>query len=774
VTPIVGSSSTLLLVFQPVLFLLGAALLVAAVRWWRPEVPWRAGVGHGVLVAAFFVVPLFTGALQLPTDLAYRWRPWSDTLERRPRVDNPLQVDILFEQLPFHTLVRKRLLALEAPLWSHEMGAGQPLLANAQSSPFAPLHLMALPLPTMRALTVTIAWQTLLALLLMHALLARLEAGTTGAAFGAVAFAFSTYLIAWAYHPLGMAAAWIPGLLLGVIALRHSERRSFPGLVACGFGLASSGQPETMGYAAVAAAGLAAVLVLHRSPGRGRFAVHLLAAGALTACLSAPILLPVLEQIPGSERMAKVRLDSEFMQPPRFEPRFLLPVLDPLIFGSPRDGVFMNFNELSSTWAGLAALAVAVAGAVAFRGRIAAVLTVGFLSLLAALRVPPFFEIIHALPLVGEGATARLRLFWVLAVAVAGGLSVGRLAEDRRGRIVGAAALIAAGAGLVAFPPPGASAWQTAWWIATLAGAATLLVTLGLPAGRRRFAEIALAVLVLDLFLLMMRYQPVPARGLDLTPPPALAFLMDRARTSPEPFRVLAKGYDLHASLGPMFGLWDARHADPMHPFGSARFIRRRLANPNKRARTDAESYLAVRYRLTQRGNRQPPPWRTVFRGVGGRIWENPEALQIFFMPRRFLRVATPSEALAWTQSWRAIRDFRDLGVAPGGHGETVPQKGIVRRIRPGSNRFDLEVESPTGGVVVSSVSYAPGWRLEIGDRPGEVFEVNSGFLGFEVPPGRHAVHLVYRPLGWTMGLALFGLGLVGMAGMGVLGRRLP
>lgn len=753
---------------QPVLFLLGAALLVAAVRWWRPEVPWRAGTAHAILVAAFFAVPLFTGALQIPTDLAYRWLPWRDTLERRPAVDNPLQVDVLFEQLPFHTLVRKRLLALEAPLWSHEMGAGQPLLANAQSSPFAPLHLMALPLPAARALTVTIAWQTLLALLLMHALLARLGAGNMGAAFGAVSFALSTYMTAWAYHPLAMAAAWIPGLLLGLIALRHGERRSFPGLVACGFGLASSGQPETMAYAALAAAGLAAGLVLDRSPGRGRFALRLLAAGALTACLAAPILLPVLEQLPGSKRMAQVRLFPERMQPPPFEPRLLLPVIDPLALGSPRDGNYTgpsNFNEMCSVWAGLLALGAAVAGALAFRGRIAALLLCGLPALLAALKVFPFYQAVRFLPLIGEGATARLRLFWILAVAVAGALSVGRLAADRRGRIAGAAALVAAGAGIVAFPPPGGSAWQTAWWITALAGAAASAAALLLPAGHRRFAEIALAALVLDLFLLMVRYHPVPDPGLDLSPPPALAFLMDRARTSPEPFRVLSEGYDLHTNLGAMFGLWDPRSSDPMHPYGSSRFVHRRVTSQEtKRRRTGAESYLAVRYRLANRGRSLPPPWRPVFRGVGGRVWENPEALPLFFMPRRFLRVSDPAEVLARTQSWRALQDFSDLGVAEGGRGGTVPQKGTVRRIRPGSNRFDLEIESPTGGVVVSSVSYAPGWRLEIGERKGEVFEVNSGFLGFEVPPGRHAVRLLYRPLGWTVGLGLFGLGIVGMA----------
>jgi len=719
------------------------------------------------LSAALFAVPLLTGRPQVATDLAYRWLPWRDTVEKRPAAINGLMVDILLEQLPFHTQVRERLLALEAPLWSHEMGCGQPLLANAQSSPFAPLHLMALPLPAARALTVTVAWEVLLALLLTHALLLRLGAGGTGAAFGGVAFALSTYLIPWAYHPLGMAAAFLPGLLLGLIALRHGERRSFAGLVACGFGLASSGQPETMGFAALAAAGVAAALALDRSPGRGRFAVRLLLAGLLTGCLSAPILLPVLEQLPNSERMEKVRLFGDIMQPPRFEPRFARVVISPLALGSPRDGNFIttsNFNELCSAYAGLVALAAAAAGALVFRGRIAAILGCGLLALLAALRISPFFDAVHALPLIGEGAIARLRLFWVLAVAVAGGLSVGRLAADRRSRIAGAAALAAAGIALAAFPPPGGAPWQTAWWVAVLCGTAAALAALLLPAGRRGFAGVALAALVLDLFLLGVRYHPVPAAGLTLTAPPSLAFLIDRTRRAPEPFRVLGEGYDLHPNLPAMFGLWDARSADPMHPFGSSRFVRRRVETADRRARAAAESYLAVRYRLTRHRRHLPPPWRQVFNGVGGRVWENPQALPLFFMPRRFLRVAKADEVLAWTLSWRAIQDFRDLGVAAGGRGGTVLQEGAVRSIRPGSNRFDLEVESPAGGVVVSSVSHAPGWWVEIGGRRSPALEVSSGFLGFEVPPGRHAVHLVYRPRGWTLGLVLFGLGIAGAA----------
>ncbi len=728
----------------PALFLVGAWLLVAAVRWWRPQVSLQAALGYGALVAAFFAAPLFTSALQVPTDIVYDWLPWRSAVAKRPVPLNPLLSDVVLQELPYRALVRARLLALEAPLWANEMGAGQPLLANGQSTPFAPLHLLALPLPPARAFAVSVAWEILLALLLMHALLLRLGAGGTGAAFGAVSAGLSTFLIAWAFYPLAMTAAWIPGLLLGLLLLRDGERGSFAGLVVCGLGLAASGQPEVLGFTALAAAVVAVALAPGSAIGRGgrgsrgRFLLRLLAAGALTACLAAPLLLPVLEQLPHSARMERVRNAPDAMQPPPFAARMALPVFAPLAFGSPRDGNWRgpwNFNELCSDYAGLLALAVAVAGAAVFRGRIAAILLGGLAALLAALRISPFYDLVHAVPLVGDAACGRLRIFWVLAVAIAGGLSVERLAAERRGRIAAAAALLVAGAVLTALPPPAGAPWQRAWWLAVLAGTAAALAALllpGTPEARRRFARVAVAGLLLDLVLLGVRFNPVVPAALDLAPPPSLAFLMDRARSSPEPFRVLADGYDLQPSLAALYGLWDPRSADPMQPRGTARFVDERLRSGDAPQRLAAESRLGVRYRLLPKRRSLPPPWRPVFPGPGGWVWENPQARPLFFLQ---------------------------------------PQEGTVRSIRASANRFEMEVESAAGGTVVSSVSWAPGWRVAMDGRHDPAFEVDSAFLGFRVPPGRHAVRLVYRPAGWTLGLVLCGLGVIAALIAGLVSR---
>ncbi|HEX5759741.1 MAG TPA: hypothetical protein VF121_11145, partial [Thermoanaerobaculia bacterium] len=391
---------------------------------------WRAVGGYLILAFAFHAVPLATPASQAATDLAYVHIPWKETLAEPVTPKNPTLSDVPLQMLPFRSLVRARLLAGEAPLWAHELGTGQPLLGNAQSAPFAPLHLLALPRAPLPALTLAVAWQMLVALLLMHALLLRLGAGGAGAAFGSIAFALSSYLVAWAYHPLGAVAAWLPGVLLGVALLRHGERGGFAGLVACATAATLAGHPESLANTALASAAVTAALLVGREPGRLRFLARLAAAAVLTFAFSAPALLPFVATLSESERWEAVRRNPRIVQPALPSPATLLPVVQPLVHGSPREGTWTgrlprsNFNELCTVWAGLAALAFAAAGAVALRGRVLAILLAGGAALGAALHLTPFYDLMEAIPLLEHGAHGRLRLLWVLAVAVAAGLGI--------------------------------------------------------------------------------------------------------------------------------------------------------------------------------------------------------------------------------------------------------------------------------------------------------------------------------------------------------------
>ncbi|HVT58679.1 MAG TPA: hypothetical protein VHR45_09775 [Thermoanaerobaculia bacterium] len=752
------------------LFVAGALLLCGLVRLWR-RLSLSTLAGYPLLVLGYFAVPLFTPAFQVPTDIAYQWQPWSAALPQAITPRNPLLADVPLQMLPFHHLVRERLLAGELPLWANELGTGQPLLGNAQSAPFAPLHLMALPLPPVEALTVAVAWQVLLALLLMHALLESLRAGRAGAAFGAIAYSFSVFGICWAYHPHGMAMAWIPGVLLSIVLLRRGEAGGMIGLVSCGLGLLLSGHPETAATAAVIAVLVAGWLAMHRGGiPRRTFVLKLGLAGAVTACLAAPILLPVLDAIPESAREAIVSRRPDLVQPPPFEGRLLALIIDPLRFGNPREGTWQgpfNFNEICSGYAGLLALAAACAGAMLRPRRILPLLAGGCFALLAALRIDPFFSFMTALPVLGHTPHARLRLVFVLAVSAAAGLSLELLALRRGRLLLGSSTLILALA-LLLLPPP---AEERAWYVLTLLGALLWTVSLFIVKTEKTLQSFAIAALLADLVSLTVRYQPVVPASLGLTPsPPAIAFLEIQHSSTDPPFRVMGEFDDLKPNLGALYGLWDPRGNDPIQPARAA-FIVGRSMRPHYQVgremwlkppafRQPLFDFLGLRFLLLRHREKLPPPWVPVWEGPGSRIWRNQAAFSLFFMPRSVLAVSDPVQATLACDNLQAV-----AFVGPGG-APAERQEGSVSMLRTEANGFVVDVATRSGGLLASSVSLVRGWRARTESGEAAVREVDGGFLGVVVGPGHHLLHLYYEPPHWRVSLLLFGLGLGLAAGL--------
>jgi hypothetical protein len=772
-------------------YLAAGGLAGALVRWWRPRLGWGWIAVYWLAAGALFAPSLTSPALQVPTDIVYRIRPWMEMAGGPVRPDNDLLGDVPLQVLPFRALVRDRLLRFEAPLWAGELGTGQPLLGNAQSAPFSPLALLTLPLAPVRALAVAAALKLFLALLLTDALLAALGAGRAGAVLAALAFTFSVFSICWIYHPHGMASAWLPGVLLGLVLLRRGERGALAGLVACASGMALSGHPETLAHTALAAGGVTAALLLSAfGVPRRRYLLGLAAAAAIIAGLTAPVLLPVLEALPDAARTEQVRRAPGESQPPRFAAATLRVVFDPLAYGSPRDGDWngpWNWNELCSGYAGLLALALAAAAALALRGRALAIFLGGAFALAAAFAIPPFLGIVRSLPLLDMAANGRLRLFWVLSVAVAAGLGLEPLAASRRGRWIAGGCSAAAALALALDHRPQAP-WQQAWWSVTCAMAAlTALAFLLLAlrpglAGRvaRGLPWLAVAALALDLGLLNGRFLPLLPARFDLAPPPVLAALADARHADPAPFRVIAGGADLAPNLAAFYGLWDARSDDPMQPARAALVVGRALRPgfevgeavylPRRSWPAGILDYLGVRYLLTGHLDELGPPWEAAWDGPGGKLWRNPGALPLFFMPASWRLARDPREALEATL---ANRDFAAGAMVeiPGAPPSAVlhPQTGDIRLRRAWSNGFELDAGGPAGGLVVSSVAWSRGWRLALDGEAAPVLRVNAGFLGFLVPAGVHRAVLEYRPAGWVWGLRLCGATLVALLAFSAL-----
>ncbi|HEX2252181.1 MAG TPA: hypothetical protein VHQ65_02810 [Thermoanaerobaculia bacterium] len=766
-------------------FAAGAALLVALVRWWQPAPGRRAAVAYALLTFAFFAQPLATPGVQVATDVAYGSRPWSETVAGPVTAANPLLVDPILQILPFRELARDKLLALAPPLWTHEIGTGQPLLGNAQSAPFAPLHLLALPLAPIRALTVAAAWQVLLGLLLMHALARRLGAPPEGAALAAVAWALSAFSVVWLYYPMGMAAMWLPGVLLGLVALRERvagapARGAFAGLVASTVGMALSGHPETVAHAAMVAGVVGAAMAIRMPPRTVlRFVGLGAGAAALSFALAAPALLPVLETVPESQRAVALEANPDGIDGPPPRPLYLLVLLDPFVFGSPRDGNYQgpaNFNELNSGYAGVVALVLALAAAVALRGRFAWILLGAAVALAAAFWWDPLLDLLKALPVVGQGAHGRLRLVWVLGVALAAGLGVRRLGEGRVRPWVATVLLAAAVAALALVPALGQAEPQRLWRGVALAGIAVVALCFALPRLRPWAGRAAVAALVLDLFVFGVRYNPVMAPEHDLAAPPVLARLAELA--ADRPVRMIAEQGELLPNLPALFGLWDPRGNDPMRPHLASMFVAGVLQGERavevvpllQRPHPDPAGLeaLGVAWLLTRHHRRVPPPWRSAFEDQGGRVWHNPRALGLFFVPPRVIPAPGLGEALAVVAGVEDLR--RDVVV------ETPPvagaQGGRVEIEEVTANGFRLRVAAPAPLVVASSVSHAPGWRVRREGQPAPALRAQGAFLAFAVPAGEHRVEVEYAPASWRWGLVLCGLGLVAVAVLAVRGRR--
>jgi hypothetical protein len=768
------------LLFELIYAVLGGAVIVALLRWWRSDLSWILGASYLAATLVFFAPAFRAGGFQVETDLAYQWRPWREAVPERVIPRNPLLADPLLQMLPFRRLVRERLLHGEAPLWADELGTGQPLLGDAHT--LSPLHLFALAAPPLQALTVTAVWQVLLALLLTHLLLRHLGASPAGAVLGAVAFAFSTFSVAWLYYPLSTTACWLPGTLLGLLLLRQGARGGAAAFVVCAWGMALSGHPETLAHAGLAVLAVAGCLFFASAAGRWQFLARFTAAVTLAGCLSAPVLLPVVESILGGERLALLAQNPAAVTQPSFELRGARLLVDPLAFGSPRDGNWSgpaNFNETATAYGGLLVLALAAAGAGCVRGKVLAIVLGGLVALLVALNVPPFSLLLAPFLIFRHAANARMRFLWVLALAVAAGLSLDPLLRGSGSRRVTALCVGLASGLLLLFAPPGNAGWQQAWWLATLAGSALTLGALFAPGARRYLPAGVCGLVFLDLVLLGIRYNPAPDPALDLAPPAALRFMMGGARVVGPPVRVAAQEWDLLPNLAALYGLGDPRGNDPTRPARAARFVGERLAGayvPGAQVRLPANwldqgtlDYLGVRFLLTRHTRLLPPPWRLAFDGEGGRVWENPDALPLFFFPRR--REATPDAGGALRRALD-VPDFRALGIVEAAVSASSAQQGQVTSVTGGSGRYELAVSSPHGGLVVSSVSYTPGWTASTRHGPLQVRRANGAFLGFDAPPGAYDVFLRYDPLGWKLGLVLAAGGALAAALRFAFGRK--
>ncbi len=137
-------------------------------------------------------------------------------------------------------------------------------------------------------------------------------------------------------------------------------------------------------------------------------------------------------------------------------------------------------------------------------------------------------------------------------------------------------------------------------------------------------------------------------------------------------------------------------------------------------------------------------------------IYENPRALPRVLFAGNALQASF--DAMITSGIWPGFDPRRtvllDRPVLPG---ESEAQDD-VRSVKITSYRNTeviLEAESQKGGFVVLSDSWDDWWQVEVDGKPAQIERANVAFRAVAVPPGKHAVRFIFRPLRGALAEAL-------------------
>jgi hypothetical protein len=746
------------------------------------------------LLALSFWPVLVGGDLLLPLDSLRSYPPWTGLAPTTPH-GNPLQGDLIELTAPAQAAVRRALAAGRWPLWSAETGAGMPLLADPQAQALSPLVLPALPLGAARGAGVTAALRVYCALLFTFLLLRRNGLGAGPALAGAVAWGLGGFLMLWLGWPLATSGALLPALLYGAARVVDlGGRRDVLLLAAAAAGLLLAGHPETALYAFL----LAAAFTAHRLARRRADGARVGAPGwrsvggaggalLLGAALAAPAVLPTALYLPQTLRAARL---AEPPPPPPVAAageraaKRLVPLVAPQSFGNDRYAAYWggeNVNEDASGFVG-GALLVAALLALAGLGRradrlpqerlMAAALG---LSLIVVALPPGLPGLLARLP-GGAASGYQHRLLMVAGFALAY-LGAGELERRRRGRgsrwgpVVAAAAVAAVVVwAWRSFPDPAdpgrLAVLRFGWvhWHLRFLAATALALAVG--RGRRWTAYAVAALAAGELLLLHLPANPPMPKRLDFPAPAPVDFLrrhLDAGRGE----RFAGVGGAMLPNLGALYGLADARLYSPMAPApylaATAPLITGWSAEVPAFGRPAHPLYdlLGVRYVVAPAGTAPPPGLTVALADPAAAVWRRPRAL-----PRLFLPAAAAPQGADWPQRLAALADCREralVAAIPGGAGgwrAAAPGAGAVEITALAPARIAARERAPEVRLLATSIYQDGGWRLLVDGRRRPLTRSDGPFVAAWLPPGEHALDLLYRPGAFVLGCLAAACGL--------------
>jgi len=75
-----------------------------------------------------------------------------------------------------------------------------------------------------------------------------------------------------------------------------------------------------------------------------------------------------------------------------------------------------------------------------------------------------------------------------------------------------------------------------------------------------------------------------------------------------------------------------------------------------------------------------------------------------------------------------------------------------ARLTRYANTEIDVEVDAPSGGILLLNDVWHPWWRATVDGRAQKILRANVIFRAVAVPPGRHMVRFTFHPLAEAFG----------------------
>lgn len=731
----------------PVHLALAAAIpiiIFLAATWRRADrrIAWL----FAALTAAYALPYLALQSTPVATDFLLREAPWAAQTPPGYLQKNPLINDVPLQMVPWQEAARAAWASGRLPLLDRATAAGSVLWANPQSAVLFPTSLGGAILGTFAWPLLSLVTKLILALWGTWLLLGRASLSTPSRVFGAVAYAFSTFTIAFALFPHTNVTALLPLLLASLHGVLDGWRGTAVSAVVLTAMLAG-GHPESVVHAALVAIPYAAVLAWPRRTERLRLAGRFVALGLTAALVTLPLLLPFAALIPETQRYFELHEHALGQITPPPTPENLLSILIPNYFGNPRVHNYrhaFNYNELVTQYAGLATFALAVVAAIASPRRHRFWIALLALSFPLAFQPPALTRLLADVPVIGLAPHGRIRVLITLAFAVLGAHGFELLLRGERRKLTAlVAATVAAAVSIIcvlSYPTFAEFGVRRLIFFTELIPiAATAFVALAALGRLPRAAVIVPALLFLDLAVMTLLYNPPNDRQMFYPRTPAIDAMQNPSRT---PMRVTGIDRAFLPITARFYGLEDIRPHDPVawRPYvavlDAAGFDRSdyfgRFRSMPPRALLD---FLGVRYVIAE--PKRDLPLAVAYRGADAIVYRNDSAAPRYFSPSSVKKTSDPVRAFLQN-------DVRNRVFSTELAMQTPPALIAVERYDANGATLRISAEQET--FVASSEPAMKGWTLTRNGSRWPIHRINGPFLGWRVPPGTSTFRLEYRP----------------------------